>query len=313
MDTTNMGAFIYPFTDWGFKRIFGEKDLLIDFLNSLLEGERVITDLHYMNNEREAEQMEQRKVIYDLYCETDTGEHIIVEMQNRWQKHFKDRALFYMAKSVVQQAEQGKKWDFKLTAVYGVYFVNFIFDKDTTGYFCKDVSLTDKHTGKVFNDKFRQIFIELPRFMKAETDCDNLLDCWIFNLVNMNKLEQISFKDRKAIFERLERVASQANLTKEERARLDEEWKIYNDYFNTMDGAKELGFEEGHAKGCAIGLAEGRAEGLAEGRAEGRAEGLAEGEAKGKLETARNMKSMGLSPEIIQQATGIPLEEISKL
>lgn len=65
-----MGAFINPLTDWGFKRIFGDKDLLINFLNSLLNGERVITDLRYMNNERESEQLEQRKVVYDLYCET---------------------------------------------------------------------------------------------------------------------------------------------------------------------------------------------------------------------------------------------------
>ena len=46
-----MGAFIHPLTDWGFKRIFGDKELLMDFLNSLLEGERVITDLQYLNTE----------------------------------------------------------------------------------------------------------------------------------------------------------------------------------------------------------------------------------------------------------------------
>ena len=47
-----MGVFIYPLTDWGFKRIFGDKELLMDFLNSLLEGERVITELEYLNTER---------------------------------------------------------------------------------------------------------------------------------------------------------------------------------------------------------------------------------------------------------------------
>ena len=47
-----MGVFIDPATDWGFKRIFGDKELLVNFLNSLLEGERVITNLKYMNNER---------------------------------------------------------------------------------------------------------------------------------------------------------------------------------------------------------------------------------------------------------------------
>ena len=47
-----MGVFIHPLTDWGFKRIFGDKELLIDFLHSLLESERVITELEYLNTER---------------------------------------------------------------------------------------------------------------------------------------------------------------------------------------------------------------------------------------------------------------------
>ena len=43
-----MGRFINPFTDYGFKFLFGrevEKELLIDFLNDLLSGEHVITDI----------------------------------------------------------------------------------------------------------------------------------------------------------------------------------------------------------------------------------------------------------------------------
>ena len=129
----------------------------------------------------------------------------------------------------------------------------------------------------VFNNKFRQIYIELPRFMKSEADCNNFLEYWIYNLVNMNKLNEISFKDRKAIFDRLEQVASQANLTDEERARLDEDWKNYNDFFNTVDFAKD------------------------------------EGRAEEKLEIAKKMKAMGLPSESIAQATGLSIEEIEKL
>ena len=50
-----MSKFINPFTDYGFKLIFGRevsKILLIEFLNDLLEGERVITDLTFLNNEQ---------------------------------------------------------------------------------------------------------------------------------------------------------------------------------------------------------------------------------------------------------------------
>ena len=46
--------FINPFTDFGFKRIFGQeinKELTIDFLNLLLDGERHIADLTIHNPE----------------------------------------------------------------------------------------------------------------------------------------------------------------------------------------------------------------------------------------------------------------------
>ena len=69
-----MGVFIYPLTDWGFKKIFGDKELLMDFLNSLLEGERVITELEYLNTEQLSEDYAGRRTVYDLYCKTDTGE-----------------------------------------------------------------------------------------------------------------------------------------------------------------------------------------------------------------------------------------------
>ena len=70
-------------------------------------------------------------------------------------------------------------------------------------------------------------------------------------------------------------------LTEEELARLEEDWKNYNDYFNTIDFAKE--------------------------------EGRTEGEKKKNLENAQKMKEMGLSLDIITQVTGLPLEEIEKL
>lgn len=296
-----MGAFINPLTDWGFKRIFGDKDLLINFLNSLLNGERVITDLRYMNNERESEQLEQRKVVYDLYCETETGEHIIVEMQNRWQEFFKDRALFYSAKSIVEQGKTGRKWKFKLTPVYGVFFLNFLLEGDESDYFCRDVSLIDKNTGKVFNKKLRHFYIELPRFVKSENHCDNFFEYWIYNLVNMDKLERISFKDQDAIFTRLEQIASQANLSPEERQRYETEWKIYNDYFNTIESAEKRAREEALARG------------LEEGIAKGLAKGLEEGEKKKNLENARNFKMLGVSTDIIMKATGLSQNEIEQL
>ncbi len=109
----------------------------------------------------------------------------------------------------------------------------------------------------------------------------------------MDTLDRMPFKARKAIFERLERIGSMANLTPKQRAQYEEEWKIYNDYYNTLDFAVE----------------KGRKKAMEEGRAEGMKEGLKEG----KRSIALNLKRMGLGIEQISSATGLSLEEIEAL
>ena len=54
-------------------------------------------------------------------------------------------------------------------------------------------------------------------------------------------------------------------------------------------------------------------EGRMEGRIEGRTEGRIEGQKEGKIAIARNLKKMGLSIEMIIQATGLSTEEIKNL
>lgn len=274
-----MGRFINPFTDFGFKFLFGrevEKELLIDFLNDLLVGEHVITDIQFLNSEQQPEVKTERGLIYDIYCVTDTGERIIVEMQNREQPYFKDRALFYLSRAITQQAKRGV-WNFQLDAVYGVFFMNFVMDKDMPSKIRTDIVLSDRDTGKLFSNKFRQIFIELPNFNKEEDECENDFERWIYILKHMDTLDRMPFKARKAVFERLEKLASKANMTQEERAQYEEEWKVYNDYFNTLDFAEQKGLQ------------------------------------KGKEETARNLKELGVADDIIIKSTGLSKEEIEKL
>ena len=252
-----------------------EKELLIDFLNDLLVGEHIITDIQFLNNEQQPEVKTERGIIYDIYCVTDTGERIIVEMQNREQPYFKDRALFYLSRAITQQAKKGV-WDFQLDAVYGVFFMNFVMDKDMPAKIRTDIILSDRDTGKLFNNKFRQIFIELPNFSKEEDECENDFERWIYILKHMDTLDRMPFKARKAVFERLEKLASKANMTQEERAQYEEEWKIYNDYFNTLDFAEQKG------------------------RREGRQEVL--------IETARKFKEMGFTTEMIAKGTRLSKE-----
>ena len=85
--------YINPLTDFGFKRIFGSepnKVLLIDFLNVVLPAEHRVKDLTYRNNENVGNTTIDRKAIFDIYCESKTGERFIVEIQKAKQNYFKD-------------------------------------------------------------------------------------------------------------------------------------------------------------------------------------------------------------------------------
>ena len=92
-----MGRYINPFTDWGFKRLFGQefsKDLLINFLNDLFEGEFQIKDVTFKDKEQLGETNDLRGCIFDIYCVTDDSKHFIVEMQNRWVPFFVNRFIY---------------------------------------------------------------------------------------------------------------------------------------------------------------------------------------------------------------------------
>lgn len=277
-----MSKFINPFTDYGFKKIFGQeisKELLIDFLNDLLEGERVITDLTFLNNEQLPEYMEDRGVIYDIYCTTDTGEKIIVEMQNKSQVRFKERALYYLSRAIIRQGQVGYEWKFDIKAVYGVFFMNFLLADDVK--LRTDVILADRENGDMFCDKLRQIFIALPKFKKEESECENDFERWIYILTNMETLKRLPFKARKAVFERLEKIADVASLSREERELYENSVDDYRTHLCVMDAAK------------------------LEGREEGRAEE--------RLANARAMKEKGISNSLIMDITGLTLEELDKL
>ena len=244
-----MSKFINPFTDYGFKLIFGRevsKDLLIEFLNDLLEGERVITDLQFLNNEQLPLYPEGRGIIYDVYCTTDTGEKIIVEMQNRMQSNFKERSIYYLSRAIVNQGRVGNEWKFEIKAVYGVFLMNFIIDKNIK--LRTDVILSDRETGELFSDKFREIFIALPLFNKNEEECETNFERWIYILNNMETLKRMPFKARKAVFEKLEDIADVASMSPEDRERYDNSVKVYRDYLVTLDAAEQKGMKEGAQK-----------------------------------------------------------------
>ena len=294
--------YISLLTDFGFKRIFGtapNKDLLINFLNSLFNGRKVIKNLKYNNSEHVGDLYTERKAIFDVYCESVDGEKFIVEMQNASQKYLKDRTIFYSTFPIREQAPKGDAWDYRLSPVYTVALVNH--DMKEEAFDEKDINhqvqLCDIATKRVFFDKLEFIYVEVAKFNKTEDELKTLYDKWLYVLKNLANLTARPAALRDKIFDRLFQVAEIAKFTPTELREYEDSLKHYRDLKNSLDTAEEKGRSEGHA--------EGLAEGLVKGRAEGRAEGI--------MLIAKNLKAIGISVADIIKATGLSEEEIEKL
>ena len=282
-----MAKYINPFTDVGFKRIFGQelsKPLLLDFLNSLFEGEKRIVNLTFLDKEQPALFEEDRSLIYDIYCDTDEGEKIIVEMQNKSQPFFKNRSIYYVSESIARQGERGSSWNYEIDSVYLVAFLNFS-PLDFKKQFRTDVVLAEKDTKEQFSDKLRMIYLQLPLFNKEADECENQVERWIYLLKNMETLNRLPWAAQSAVFKKLESIADVGGMTRAERLQYDEALKKYRDTISVFEGV----------------------------RLEGRMEGRVEGSLEEKIAIARNLKSMGMSISDVSKATGLSEEGIKAL
>ena len=318
--------YISLLTDFGFKRIFGSapnKDLLICFLNSLFNGIQVVKDVMYLNPEHVGDVYTDRRAIFDVYCEGENGEKFIVEMQNAYQAHFRDRSLFYSTFPIREQAPKGNDWDFKLNHVYTVALLNFSMNEDA---FDKEkirhhVQLCDTATHKIFYDKQEFICVEIAKFNKSLDELETLYDKWLYALKNLYKLTQRPKALCDKVFDRLFEEAEIAKFTPQEQREYEASKMAYRDIKNSIDTAKREGKEEGLAEGREKGLAEGMEKGLAEGMKKGLAEGvekgLAEGMEKGmnkrSLEIARKMLANGMDGATVMKITGLSESQLQQL
>ena len=291
-----MARFIDPRVDWAFKRIFGSEDTkecLITFLNGLFEDELVIKDVTFAKTEKLGLRPDDRGVVFDVYCITNEGKHVIVEMQKKEQEYFADRALYYTARAIVQQGIRGI-WDYHLAPVYTVCFMDFVSQSPILKEFRTDLVLTDLQTRQRVSDRMRIVYLQLPLFDKhTEAECMDIFDCWIYIVKNMNMFEQMPFSEKYPVFRKLAEIGDLRKLSREELELYDEDIKNMRDIYATRKFDEKRGMEIGMAKGMEKGIAKGME--------------------KEKLATAHRLLSMGLSDEQVSTVTELPLEEIQKL
>ncbi|MBQ0073363.1 MAG: PD-(D/E)XK nuclease family transposase [Prevotella sp.] len=285
--TESQTRYVNFYTDFAFKKLFGteaNKDLLLSFLNSRFEGKEHFLDVTYLNTEHLGLTAAERRAVFDVYCENERGEKILIEMQNGEQTFFKDRSIYYSTFPIREQSQKGNGWNYELKSVYTICFLNFTFDKENEE-FSHEVKLTDITTGEVFYDKLTYLYLEMPKYRKKLPQLNTLYDKWLYAIKHLGELDERPTELKEAIFQRLFELAEIAKYTPSERQDYEESLKNARDWYSTLWTAEQKG--------------------LTQGRAEGRAEGI--------TETARNLKKQGVATSVIAQATGLSIEEIENL
>lgn len=271
--------YINPFTDFGFKKLFGSepnKDLLIDFLNQVLPVKHKIKDLTYARTEQLGNTETDRKAIFDLYCIGENGERFIVEMQKAKQNFFKDRSVYYSSFPIQEQAKKGD-WNYQLAAVYMVGILDFTFSEDEAAQEVRhEVQLKDQKC-RVFYDKLTYIYLEMPHFSKAESELKDNFDKWMYVLQQLPYLQNRPQALQDRVFQKLFEAAEIAKFTPDEKNKYEESLKYYRDLKNVVDTSFD------------------------------------KGKAEGKVEIARQMKEKGMDSSLISEITGLPIDEIEKL
>jgi predicted transposase/invertase (TIGR01784 family) len=274
--------YLNPFTDFGFKKIFGEeasKPLLIDFLNALLPQTDKIVDLTFKNNEQLGQTDLDRKAIYDIYCENEKGEKFIVELQKAKQNYFKERTIYYSTFPIREQAEKGE-WNYNLKAVYCIGILDFTFDDYETEPEKSEVVHTIKlknQNGKTFYDKLTFIYLEMPNFKQSETQLETRLDKWLFFIKHLEDFQSIPTIIADDVFNQAFEKAELAKFGQAELANYENSLKIYRDLKGVIDTAFD------------------------------------EGKIERNVEVAKKLKELGVNFEIITKSTGLTKEEIERL
>ncbi len=274
------------YTDFAFKKLFGteiNKDLLISFLNALLQGREEIRDISYLNTEHLGTQEYDRRAVFDVYCTNEKGEYFLVEMQKGEQQFFKDRSIYYSTFAIREQAPRGE-WDYGLKGIYTIGIQNFCYDSQDPSYY-HEVKLMDTSTKEVFYDKLTFIYLEMPKFTKTEAELETLFDKWLYAIRNLASLMERPHALQEKVFQHLFEAAEIAKFDRKERYEYEESLKNYRDWFSVMQTAELRGEQRGELRG----------------------------EKRANLATARNLKQMGLSVTDIAKATGLTPEEIEKL
>ena len=319
-----MATFANILYDDAFKVVLTEPSnnrLLIKLVEFFLPG-KTIQSLTLDDKEQHGLILSDKNCTFDLFCTTDKGERIIVEMQFLAQSSFQERMLYYATypirsqimermKSLQQESARGRM-DYSLNPVYVISILNFQVPHEDENTLEEGMisryDLRSPRTGEMMTDALHFVYLELGRLRWKENEqdkCRTLLEKLAFSLRYGHLQDQRPTSFKGELLQLLYDATAFANMDERQLLNYNKVMRTELDILAWKEYARKEGFEEGKAAGLEKGKEEGRAKGIAEGRAEGIAEG--------KAELIKSLLASGMSREEIAQRIAMDMDELCQI
>ena len=243
-----------------FKKIFGVEentDLLISFINSILEAEDQVSDVTLLNPYNPKNFGNENLLILDIKATNQDGKIFNMEIQILHEADYDQRDLYDWAQKYTEKLQIAEDYS-KLSKAIGIHILNItsvfgtkkyhhvfhITEQETSLLDCKDLELHTIELNKFnsnYNEKLEDIVLKVK----------NPLDMWLAfltrnDLLMLDKLPR-EFNDnnlKKAI-----NVLSLMNLTPEEKEAYENNLKWLLIKINTLKKYEQKGREEGIKEG----------------------------------------------------------------
>ncbi|MBQ8761593.1 MAG: PD-(D/E)XK nuclease family transposase [Bacteroidales bacterium] len=324
--------------DWAMKRMLRDKAnyaVLEGLLTTLFKEKISINKLLESESNQEDEFDKYNRV--DILAENSKGELFIIEVQNNDEYAYFQRMLFGVSKLVTEYINRGEGYQ-NIKKIYSVNIVYFDLGQGKDYLYHGKTEFLGVNTGEVLNlspfqrqkfnvdvvsELYPEYYILKVNDFKGEPNTP--LEEWIYYLGTGDITNGSTAPGLNEARKKLELALMSKDELSAYYRHLDNTVILKDNIYTSRGegmlegramGRKE-GMREGMEKGIKKGLKKGREEGLAEGLEKGIEKGLKKGREEGREETIKNivanLKSAGMSIEIIANATGLTKEEIEEL
>lgn len=276
--------------DWAIKRLLRQKanfGVLEGFLTVFLgEPITIVEILESESNQTSADDKFNR---VDIKARNSKGDIIIIEVQNTRELYYLERVLYGVAKAITEHINLGNSYE-QVKKVYSISILYFDLGLGSDYLYHGQNQFVGVHTKDLLQirSKERDVIVSrLPSEIFPE-----------YILIRVNEFDRVAVTPLDEWMRYLKDGVIAADTSAPGLGEAREKLKYYS-----MSPEDQRAYDE-HLNAVMI-QNDVLNTAKMEGRAEGREEGL--------LETARNLKRMGMDADFIAQATGLSVDECLSL